>query len=380
VRFFATIGTASMVALIGAGCAATTAGTRGAAAPQAAIPLRLVSISPAPGASGVNGASPVTVTYNQPLPAGVPFPSLSPAVPGAWSRQGQTAVFTPASGYPEKTRVTLRVTAPARTVATFTTGAYSTLRLQQVLAQLGYLPMSWKLGLETQTLGKNGAKARGAGAPAASARTTGETIPATGARAQAWAAYAAPVGTFRWTGGYPSQLRSFWTPGSPNTLTQGAVTAFEADHGLPTDGKAGTAVWKALLKAVSARQVNTHGYSYAVASQKVPETLTIWHNGKQVFRNLTNTGIGVAPTPAGTFPVYEKLPFQIMSGTNPNGSHYADPVKWVSYFSGGSAVHYFDRYTYGFPQSLGCVELPLSAAQQAYPLLPYGTLVTVTPG
>jgi hypothetical protein len=79
----------------------------------------------------------------------------------------------------------------------------------------------------------------------------------------------------------------------------------------------------------------------------------------------------------GTFPVYEKLPFQVMQGTNPDGSHYADPVSWVSYFNGGDAVHYFDRGAYGWPQSLGCVELPYDAAKQAYPYLPYGTLVTV---
>jgi lipoprotein-anchoring transpeptidase ErfK/SrfK len=68
-----------------------------------------------------------------------------------------------------------------------------------------------------------------------------------------------------------------------------------------------------------------------------------------------------------------------MQGTNPDGSHYADPVQWVSYFEGGSAVHYIARGSYGYPQSLGCVELPYSAAAQAYPYLPYGTLVTVTP-
>ena len=60
------------------------------------------------------------------------------------------------------------------------------------------------------------------------------------------------------------------------------------------------------------------------------------------------------------------------------GSHYADPVQWVSYFEGGSAVHYIARGPYGYPQSLGCVELPYSAAAAAYPYLPYGTLVTVT--
>jgi hypothetical protein len=81
-----------------------------------------------------------------------------------------------------------------------------------------------------------------------------------------------------------------------------------------------------------------------------------------VFFSLSNTGISIAPTPVGTFPVYLKLPFQVMRGTNPDGSAYADPVQWVSYFSGGSAVHYIYRGSYGSPQSLGCVELPYTAA------------------
>ncbi len=67
-----------------------------------------------------------------------------------------------------------------------------------------------------------------------------------------------------------------------------------------------------------------------------------------------------------------------MQGTNPDGSHYADPVSYVSYFDGGEAVHYFPRGSYGFPQSLGCVELPLNDAKRAWPYLTYGSLVTVT--
>jgi hypothetical protein len=95
------------------------------------------------------------------------------------------------------------------------------------------------------------------------------------------------------------------------------------------------------------------------------------------MRSLTNTGIPVSPTVNGTFPVYARYRFQIMSGTNPGGSHYADPVSFVSYFNGGDAVHYFPRGGYGYQQSLGCVELPYNAAEQAYPYLTYGSLVTV---
>jgi hypothetical protein len=90
-------------------------------------------------------------------------------------------------------------------------------------------------------------------------------------------------------------------------------------------------VWADLLRAAATGEHNQHGYSYAIASQSVPETRT------------------------------------------------GHPVQWVSYFEGGSAVHYIARGSYGYPQSLGCVELPYSAAAAAYPYLPYGTLVTVTP-
>ena len=124
--------------------------------------------------------------------------------------------------------------------------------------------------------------------------------------------------------------------------------------------------------------MNQNGYTYAVASKSTPETLTIYHNGHVVLRTLANTGIPVSPTVDGTFPVYERFRFQIMRGVNPDGSAYADPVSYVSYFNGGDAVHYFPRGSYGFQQSLGCVELPWNSAARAYPYLTYGSLVTVT--
>ena len=321
------------------------------------MPLRVVSVSPADGDRDVDGVRNITVTYNQPLPASAPLPVLSPAIAGTWQRTGDTAIFTPATGFPARTHVTVTaavaVTTAARTAAATRRPPppsppprYSTLRLQEILAQLGYLPLSWT--------------------PAA-----GAAVPAGNAAAQLAAAYAPPPGTFRWTRhGYPSSLYSFWSQGKDNTLDRGAITGFEADHGLTTDGVASRAVWAALLTAAAKDQRNTHGYSYAIASESLPETLTIWHNGRRVFSSLANTGIGVGPTGLGTFPVYEKLPFQVMTGTNPDGSHYADPVYWVSYFDGGDAVHYFARGSYGWPQSLGCVELPYSAAKAAYPYLP----------
>ena len=58
-----------------------------------------------------------------------------------------------------------------------------------------------------------------------------------------------------------------------------------------------------------------------------------------------------------------------MSGTNPDGSHYNDPgIRWISYFHGGDALHAFNRASFGTPQSLGCVELPLDAAARVVAL------------
>jgi peptidoglycan hydrolase-like protein with peptidoglycan-binding domain len=362
----AAISAAGLAAFLIVGCTSTGPALTGAGARNAVAP-EVVSVTPAAGSGNVNGAGLVTVTYSQPLPPGARLPRFTPAIAGSWRRTGDKAVFTPQAGFTPKTRVTLTIPgasaadAKVGTLSTtarivrFSTGSYSTLGLQELLAQLGYLPMTWS--------------------PAAKARQ----VAATSLRQELSVAYDPPAGSFRWESGYPS-LTSFWTQGKPNMLTQGAVMGFEGDHGMTADGTASPAFWNALLNAAAGDQVNTDGYSYARVSQNAdPETLTIWHNGKQSLRTVANTGISDAQTPVGTFPVYEKLPFQVMSGTNPDGSHYADPVQWVSYFSGGAAVHYFDRYSYGWPQSLGCVELPYNAAQQAYPLLPYGTLVTLLP-
>ena len=80
----------------------------------------------------------------------------------------------------------------------------------------------------------------------------------------------------------------------------------------------GPQVWSDLLKAVAAGHSNGNGYTYALASKSLPEALTIWHDGREVLSSPANTGIPQAPTADGTFPVYERLPFQIMQGTNPD--------------------------------------------------------------
>jgi lipoprotein-anchoring transpeptidase ErfK/SrfK len=90
-----------------------------------------------------------------------------------------------------------------------------------------------------------------------------------------------------------------------------------------------------------------------------------------------NTGISGRGTDDGTYPVYLRYTVTQMQGTNPDGSKYNDTVYWVSYFNGGDAVHYFPRGSYGYNQSLGCVEVQWDPAKKVWPMMNYGTLVTV---
>ena len=107
--------------------------------------------------------------------------------------------------------------------------------------------------------------------------------------------------------------------------------------------------------------------------------LRVWQDGKIIYRCPANTGIPSRPTETGTFPVFERFTSTTMSGTNPDGSHYSDPgVPYVAYFNGGDAVHGFLRSQYGYPQSLGCVELSYATAAIVFRYDPIGTLVSVS--
>ena len=344
--------------------AAAATATASASAPAA--PLTLLSVSPAGGAKHANGGAPITLKFSSALSPSTPLPTLSPAIKGSWRVDGATAAFTPDSGFLPDTKVSVKIPggsggmtgsgsgalASSETV-TFTTGSYSNDRVQQILAQLGYLPLTWT-----------------ASDPAASDSTS--------LNAEVQAAYDPPAGTFSFQSGYPSELAGKWQAGQDNIVQDGAIRAFESDRGLTMDGEAGPQVWAKLLAAASKDQANQHGYTYALASQTYPETLKVWHDGKVILDSPANTGIAAASTVDGTFPVYERLQYQVMKGTNPDGSKYADPVYWISYFNGGDAVHYFSRGSYGYYQSLGCVELPWTQAKFIWSYLTYGTLVTVT--
>lgn len=186
-------------------------------------------------------------------------------------------------------------------------------------------------------------------------------------------------GTFTWAyPNLPATLSSQWTLGSDNVILRGALDTFQSQNNLTVTGEADATTWSDLVNAVNNNRVDPVSYNYVDVTETVPETLTLYVAGKVNFKSLVNTGIEPVPTELGTYPVYERFFSTTMSGTNPNGTKYVDPdIPWVSYFNGGDALHGFIRSSYGFPQSLGCVEMPFASAKTVFPYTPIGTLVTV---
>ncbi|MFC0082202.1 L,D-transpeptidase [Aciditerrimonas ferrireducens] len=327
-------------------------------------------VTPAPGTPDLTPGQPIVLSFSEPLRT--LFGNRQPVITvakadthpaGHWREEGpNTLAFVPAPGaiWPNQT---LDVELPrsvefagteqgsGRQVQLETVDG-SVLRAQQLLASLGYLPLTWT-------------------------PSPGQSTPTTLA-AQDALATDPPSGSFGWRwANTPSGLQALWVQGSDSVMTRGAIMNFEHVEGLDPVGFANPLLWPTLAQAALEDKVNPDGYSWVDVTESLPEQLVLWHNGQVVLTSLANTGIPQTPTDTGTYPVYLRLQFQIMRGVNPDGTPYADPVHWISYFNGGDAVHGFVRASYGFPQSLGCVELPVPTAKVVWPYLHIGSLVTV---
>ncbi len=186
-------------------------------------------------------------------------------------------------------------------------------------------------------------------------------------------------GSYAWKDkGTASQLSFLWKPHTDNVMTEGALMRFQADHNLAADGVAGPQTWKALSQALKAQQVSTAPYLFITVTEHPTEVLKLWKNGTVVLQTAANTGIASSPTTLGTWPIYLRYPSQEMKGTTPWGTTYDDPgVPYVNYFYQGEAVHGFSRPSYGSPQSMGCVEIPIATAETVYNTVTLGTLVSV---
>jgi hypothetical protein len=317
--------------------------------------LRVDSVSPS--GRGVAADTPLVVRFNNPLAVDSPTPVVMPNVAGSWVRLSPevlafhaSASFGPGTKYtvlvPGATRATDGTMLGQAVTRSFVMVPGSMLRLNQILAELGYLPVRFV--------------------------PTGSFDPGSAA---------VQPGVFEWRwASVPTELTSLWAPDAFTVITEGALMRFEDVHGLTTAEAAPTAaLWRSLLRAVAKGETDPDPYNYVVVNQAIPETLSLYQNMKVIYTTPVNTGISVRPTAIATNPVYVRYTVTTMSGTNPDGTKYDDPgIPWVSYFNGGEALHGYIRSSYGWPQSLGCVEMPFSNAQVVWPHTPIGTLVTVT--
>jgi lipoprotein-anchoring transpeptidase ErfK/SrfK len=319
------------------------------------------SSSPAAGAQNVASNMPISVTFSQPVALGKVTPQLSPAFGGKWVRSSKnTLTFELNSPLVPSSHVVVTIPGgssglrsqngarlPKSTTVSFSVVAGDELRLQQLLAGLNFLPLSF---------------APSGPAPAKANLATDQ------AGAFAW----------RWPN-MPSDLTSMWTQGTENEITRAAVEAFQTQNNLTVDGIAGPAVWTALINDTINGKSDSTPYIYVLVNKAVPQSLTLWNNGTAQYVGIpVNTGIPGADTTDGSYAVFEHVRYSEMKGTNVDGSTYDDPnVPYASYFNGGDALHGFPRSSYGSPQSNGCVEMSYADAALVWPLTPIGTLVTV---
>jgi lipoprotein-anchoring transpeptidase ErfK/SrfK len=324
-----------------------------------APPTRLTGL---PSGAIVNGTARLVVRLSGAPAADSPAPMLTPAVAGRWTASGDSETFTPASTLEPCSTYTLTVWAGTDALGhpplgrshreTLRVACPSLRGLQQALARLRYLPYTI-----------DGAHGRNSGAkPESRASAARYAFDPPAARLVA-DAHDAPGLAY----------------GSLDPTTRGALMVYQTDHGLPATGDPDGSTWASLLAAETLGHGDRTPYTFVTVSESEPETLQVHVGNSVAISTPANTGVAGAETQLGTFPIYARYVSTTMSGTNPDGSTYSDPgVPWVNYFNGGDAVHGFPRASYGFPQSNGCVELPIGTAAQVYPLLSIGDLVIVS--
>jgi peptidoglycan hydrolase-like protein with peptidoglycan-binding domain len=330
----------------------------GASHPAPLPATRLVGI---PSGMIADGAAPLRVTLSAPPAKGSPYPTLLPGVPGNWSTEGNSEVFTPAatlepcetysltvwkhtfakehSGLEERHVLTLHVACPSITA------------LQEALARQGYIGAVLHPRYAAHVA--MGKESINQAAKYAFRPFHGRLAPDP--------ADAPPV-----------------EMGKLDETTKGAVEVFQADHNLEATGEPNAQTWRLLLAVEALDHRNPHPYTWVSVTESLPETLEVHEGDRVAISTPANTGVEGAETEQGIFPIYARYVSTTMTGTDPDGVHYVAPdVPWVNYFNGGDAVHGYPRASYGFPQSNGCVELPIETAAAVYPKLQIGDIVWV---
>jgi hypothetical protein len=331
----------------------------GASSPAPLPATRLVGV---PSQTITDGTAPLRVTLSGPPAKGSPRPTLLPAVAGAWSTVGDSEVFTPAATLAPCGTYSLTVwkhtfannhgTLEARHVLPLHVDCPSIVALQEALARQGYIGavLHPRYAVHVPT----GAETLKAAAEHAFRPFHGRLAPAP--------ASAPPV-----------------EMGQLDETTKGALEVFQADHNLEPTGEPSAQTWRLLLIVESLNHRNPRPYTWVSVAESLPETVELHEGDRVAISSPANTGVAGAETAQGIFPIFARYESTTMTGTDPDGVHYVAPdVPWVNYFNGGDAVHGYPRASYGFPQSNGCVELPIETAAAIYPHLQIGDIVWVT--
>jgi hypothetical protein len=327
-----------------------------------ASPLPATQLVAMPKRAVANATDAITVTLSAAPASTSPPPTLHPAIAGTWATVGNSLVFTPASTLQPCSSYTLTVWARTVSIGHAPLGHRQTLGLhvacppvaglQEALARLGYL--SAKLHPFYVVHLPSGPETRHEAAVHAYRPAHGALVPD------------------------PSSAPDIEL-GHLDETTRGALTVYQDDRGLEATGEPNTATWNSLLSAESAYRRDPQPYTWVTVSESLPETLEL-HRGHHVdFSTPVNTGVPGAETAQGIFPIYSRFTSTTMTGTDVDGTKYTVPdVPWVNYFNGGDAVHGYPRASYGFPQSNGCVELPIEAAHTVFEKLAIGDIVVVS--
>ncbi|MGD0981525.1 MAG: L,D-transpeptidase [Solirubrobacteraceae bacterium] len=322
-------------------------------------PTRITEMPPAVLARGTDD---LTITLNASALASNPQPTLRPSVAGSWTTWGVHETFTPSYSFAVCGSYTLTIPAataavgetPLRSSRTlhFSVACPSVKALQEALARLGYLPY-W---IESFS-------------------GVGLDVPLTIAMASE-RAYALPHG---WLHREYADAPSLEV-GKMDATTTGALSVWEQDHDVPVGTAPDAAIWRTLVREEALNHDNPRPYTWVTVTENTqPELLKVHENRRVVITSPANTGVPGATTQTGEFPIYVRYTSTTMIGTNVDGTHYDDPgIPWVNYFNGGDAVHGYPRASYGFPQSNGCVELPIAAAERVYDQLMVGDMVDVS--
>ena len=227
----------------------------------------------------------------------------------------------------------------------------TTLRLQQLLATLDYLPLTF--------------------------------TPADPASVSPNEAATAQVGILRLAVDDDARATSWrlWSPGMPNTITQGAVMAFESQQHMATDGLAGP-------QGVAGPPAGGGGRLRSTATgtttgwtcpTTLPEHVNVWRDGQIAYTTRANTGIAAAPDRARDLARVRPLHLDDHAGHQPRRQSTtrtrASPGSATSTAATPSTAS--SGPATATPRASGAWSCHPPHAAVVYPYTPLGTLVTV---